>query len=86
MFFFRYSIRGAIWFQGEHNVVTDNSQASYACIFKTMINAWRDSWTGIGDFPFIYAQVVSCVDPPELTFSRADITRSLAQLPSLIRT
>lgn len=51
-----------------------------------MINAWRDSWTGIGDFPFIYAQVVSCVDPPELTFSRADITRSLAQLPSLIRT
>jgi sialate O-acetylesterase len=53
----RFSVRGAFWFQGEHNVVTHSSRESYACIFGATINAWRDAWTGIGDFPFIWAQL-----------------------------
>lgn len=53
----RYSIRGAFWFQGEHNVVTHSSREEYACAFGAMINEWRDAWTGIGDFPFMWAQL-----------------------------
>lgn len=53
----KYSIRGAFWFQGEHNVVTHTSRDRYACIFGGMINDWRDAWTGIGDFPFMWAQL-----------------------------
>jgi hypothetical protein len=53
----RYSIRGAFWFQGEHNVVTHSSTSEYACVFGAMINEWRDAWTGIGDFPFMWAQL-----------------------------
>ena len=34
----RYSIRGAFWFQGEHNVVTHSSTSEYACVFGAMIN------------------------------------------------
>eukprot|EP00039_Didymoeca_costata_P005551 m.82420 g.82420 ORF g.82420 m.82420 type:complete len:933 (+) comp12870_c0_seq3:75-2873(+) len=52
-----YSIRGVIWFQGEHNVVTHSSEELYACEFQGMINAWRDAWKGIGDFPFLYVQL-----------------------------
>ena len=53
----RYSIRGVFWFQGEHNVVTHSSREEYACAFGAMINEWRDAWTGIGDFPFMWAQL-----------------------------
>eukprot|EP00038_Savillea_parva_P027673 m.60896 g.60896 ORF g.60896 m.60896 type:complete len:942 (-) comp7987_c0_seq1:114-2939(-) len=53
----KYSIRGAIWFQGEHNIVTHTSRERYACIFGNMINDWRDAWKGIGDFPFLWAQL-----------------------------
>lgn len=27
------------------------------CVFGGMINSWRDAWTGIGDFPFMWAQL-----------------------------
>ena len=53
----KFSIRGALWFQGEHNIVTHTSTDRYACTFGAMINSWRDAWTGIGDFPFLYAQL-----------------------------
>lgn len=26
-------------------------------MFGAMINEWRDAWTGIGDFPFMWAQL-----------------------------
>lgn len=69
-----FSIRGAFWFQGEHNVVTHSSTEEYQCTFEAMINMvstcvpvmsfshcmqWRDAWQGIGDFPFVYAQLCS---------------------------
>lgn len=48
-----YTIKGAIWYQGEANV----SQPSlYKSLFPAMVKDWRDRW-GIGDFPFYYVQI-----------------------------
>lgn len=48
-----YAIRGAIWYQGEH----DTSRAyQYRELFKTMIVNWRIAW-GQGDFPFLFVQL-----------------------------
>jgi len=48
-----YTIRGAIWYQGESNV---GSEIEYRTLFPTMIEGWRKAW-GQGDFPFYYVQV-----------------------------
>eukprot|EP01051_Picozoa_sp_SAG22_P007476 SAG22_NODE_528_length_9431_cov_7.192135_4_plen_420_part_00 len=37
--------------------MTHSSRESYACVFGAMINTWRDAWTGIGDFPFLWVQL-----------------------------
>jgi len=48
-----YSIKGAIWYQGEGNV----SRASkYHKLFSTMIKDWRSHWNQ-GDFPFYFVQL-----------------------------
>ena len=48
-----YSIKGAIWYQGESNV---GRAAQYARLFPLMIQNWRSVW-GEGDFPFYFAQI-----------------------------
>jgi sialate O-acetylesterase len=48
-----YSIKGAIWYQGESNV---GRGVQYRKLFPAMINSWRDNWQ-IGDFPFYYVQI-----------------------------
>ena len=48
-----YSIKGAIWYQGESN--TGNPEA-YSTLFPLMIKNWRDVW-GLSDFPFYYVQI-----------------------------
>jgi sialate O-acetylesterase len=54
-----YAIRGAIWYQGEHNI----SRASeYRAQFSAMITDWRAKF-GQGDFPFYFVQL-SCFDAP----------------------
>ena len=47
-----YSIKGAIWYQGESNV--DNS-FEYQELFSGMIEDWRESWGY--DFSFYYVQI-----------------------------
>ena len=48
-----YSMRGAIWYQGE----TDSWNAEeYVRMFPDLIQDWRDRW-GLGDFPFYYVQL-----------------------------
>jgi len=47
-----YSIKGAIWYQGESN--TGNPEL-YSIIFPLMIKNWRDDWKN--DFSFYYAQI-----------------------------
>jgi sialate O-acetylesterase len=50
-----YSVRGAIWYQGESNA----SRASqYRRLFPAMIQNWRQDWRQ-GDFPFLFVQLAN---------------------------
>lgn len=48
-----YTVKGAIWYQGEANVRRANE---YAKQLELMITAWREKW-GQGDFPFYFVQL-----------------------------
>jgi sialate O-acetylesterase len=48
-----YSMRGAIWYQGEDNVPRYDY---YAPLLKAMVEGWRKDWKQ-GDFPFYYCQI-----------------------------
>ena len=48
-----YTIKGAIWYQGESNV---SNWKEYKSLFPNMITSWRKKW-GIGDFPFYFVQI-----------------------------
>ena len=52
-----YSIKGAIWYQGESNALFMNDEYEY--YLTAMINSWRAEW-GQGDFPFYWAQLAGC--------------------------
>lgn len=54
-----YVIRGALWYQGESNT---GSPKGYNELFTDMVRDWRNNW-GIGDFPFIYAQLPNFGSP-----------------------
>lgn len=51
-----YSMRGVIWYQGENNVY--DTRYDYEKLFPGMIENWRANW-GLGDFPFLFAQISS---------------------------
>ncbi len=48
-----YTIKGAIWYQGESNV---GRGKQYRQLFPAMIKSWREAW-GLGNFPFYYVQI-----------------------------
>ncbi len=48
-----YTIKGAIWYQGEANV---EQATKYKELFPAMVEDWRKRW-GIGNFPFYYVQI-----------------------------
>ena len=48
-----YTMRGAIWYQGEDNVPRYDY---YAELMKTMVEGWRKEWNQ-GEFPFYYCQI-----------------------------
>jgi sialate O-acetylesterase len=48
-----YTIRGAIWYQGESNA---SRAYHYRHLFPFMITHWRKEW-GQGDFPFFWVQL-----------------------------
>jgi len=50
-----YTIRGAIWYQGEANV---GNPALYQKLFPTMIQSWRRLWNE-EEFPFIFVQLAN---------------------------
>ncbi len=50
-----YTIRGAIWYQGEANA---DRGRQYQTLFPTMIRDWRKMW-GEGDFPFYFVQLAN---------------------------
>ncbi len=51
--FIGYTIKGAIWYQGEANRVNANE---YQSLFTAMIESWRKQWSQ-GDFPFYFVQI-----------------------------
>ncbi len=53
-----YTIRGAIWYQGESNA---DRAYSYRALFSGMIEDWRAHW-GIGDFPFLFVQLANFLE------------------------
>lgn len=50
-----YTIKGAIWYQGESNV---GAQQYYNELFEAMIEEWRKSWNQ-ADFPFLFVQLAN---------------------------
>lgn len=48
-----YSIKGAIWYQGESNRMDSRL---YPELINTMISSWRKAW-GNEDFPFYFVQI-----------------------------
>lgn len=50
-----YTIRGAIWYQGESNA---GRHDVYHELFSTMIQDWRERWLQ-GDFPFLFVQLAN---------------------------
>lgn len=50
-----YSIRGAIWYQGESNA---GAAKLYQRLFPTMIQSWRSRWN-VGEFPFLFVQLAN---------------------------
>lgn len=79
-----YTIRGAIWYQGESN----SSRAyQYRDLFPLMIKNWRDEWKQ-GDFPFYWVQLADFqaeVDTPgdsSWAELREAQTMTMSQLPN----
>jgi photosystem II stability/assembly factor-like uncharacterized protein len=56
-----YSIRGAIWYQGEAN---EGHATEYGRFLPLMIRSWRKAW-GQKDFPFLIAQLPLFRDPTD---------------------
>ncbi|MCA9201602.1 MAG: sialate O-acetylesterase, partial [Planctomycetales bacterium] len=50
-----YTIRGAIWYQGENNAGRGYAHV-YEAQLRTLIGDWRTRW-GQGDFPFAWVQL-----------------------------
>jgi len=48
-----YTIKGAIWYQGESN---KNQASEYQKLIGSMVTSWRAQWNQ-GDFPFYYVQI-----------------------------
>ena len=48
-----YTIKGAIWYQGESN---SGKAYLYRSLFPAMVKSWREEWKQ-GDFPFYYVQI-----------------------------
>ncbi|MDR1518008.1 MAG: sialate O-acetylesterase [Dysgonamonadaceae bacterium] len=50
----QFSIKGAIWYQGEHNA---GQAYNYRTLFPTLIKDWRAKWGD--DFPFYWVQLAN---------------------------
>jgi sialate O-acetylesterase len=64
-----YSIRGVVWYQGEHDTWERKFRNSYKHLFPLMIQGWREAWKN--DFPFYYVQLPNFV--PEDSTGRAGL-------------
>lgn len=54
-----FAIRGALWYQGESNLMgtnTDNDYLTYETKMEALVGGWRQIW-GEGAFPFYFVQI-----------------------------
>jgi sialate O-acetylesterase len=54
-----FAMRGAIWYQGESNLIgtnADNDYLEYPDKMAALVGGWRELW-GEGDFPFYFVQI-----------------------------
>lgn len=73
-----YGIRGALWYQGEHNIARPEE---YLLQFTSMITDWR-ARSGQGDFPFYFVQLSSfdaTLDKTRTGYARLREAQMLAQ-------
>lgn len=56
---FNYTIKGALWYQGESNV---GRSEQHLTLFPALIKNWRAQWNQ-GDFPFIFVQLPNFNEP-----------------------
>jgi sialate O-acetylesterase len=75
-----YTIRGAIWYQGEQNV---SRAKQYQTLFPLMIRDWRERW-GQGDFPFYFVQIANYTQPTAQPAPSAMAELREAQLMALM--
>lgn len=52
-----YSIRGAIWYQGESNTRSVERASEYGALFSLMIEDWRKQWGD--DFRYLWVQLAN---------------------------
>jgi sialate O-acetylesterase len=58
-----YTIKGAIWYQGETNSTPERAPM-YTRFFSAIIQDWRTKWRE-GNFPFLYVQISNFYSPNE---------------------
>ena len=54
-----FALRGALWYQGESNLMgtnADNNYRLYPDMMTAMVGGWRQIW-GEGNFPFYFVQI-----------------------------
>jgi sialate O-acetylesterase len=54
-----FALRGAIWYQGESNLIGTNANNNYRVypdMMAALVGGWRKIW-GEGDFPFYFVQI-----------------------------
>ena len=54
-----FAMRGALWYQGESNLMgtnADNNYRAYPDMMVALVGGWRQIW-GEGDFPFYFVQI-----------------------------
>ena len=70
-----YTIKGAIWYQGESNVGFEDE---YKVVFRNMIESWRSKWAY--DFPFYFVQIAPYRYNNGLSPALRDAQRQVATL------
>ena len=75
-----YTIRGAIWYQGETN---RNEPKIYQKLLPEMVKDWRKQWN-IGDFPFYYVQIApnKYIDKSNSQYLREAQLKALEVIPN----
>ncbi|QNN25486.1 sialate O-acetylesterase [Planctomycetales bacterium ZRK34] len=76
-----YSMRGAIWYQGESN---HGEGMMYYEKTKALVEGWRKLW-GIGDFPYYYVQIAPYQygnEPPHVLAEFWEAQAACEQIPN----